>query len=468
MSAALPAPPRLAALGPLLGPRAVPAAVLALGVLVGLLTGMQPTFGVALALGIAFAVVVIWDLAVGLALFVLVTYLDVVSAEQQLSVTKAVGLLLALSWLMLVATRGRPRNDLFASHPWFIVLVGGFVAWSALSVVWADRTGAAINDTLRYGLNVVLLPIVFTAVRERRHVVWLLVVFSVGIVLSAAYGQVTGIVGAGHQEGRLAGARLEANQLAAMLVVGTVFAVALAATWRRSPLLRAGALGLATISLLATFATLSRAGMLALAGAVVVGILFGGRWRAWPAVLAVVAVAVGGFYLASAETGVTERLTSSNTSGRQDLWTVGMRVVADNPVLGAGVGNSRFATADYVVQPGLIAADQFIVDEHYAVHNIYLHVLADLGIVGFLLFAGILLYALWTGVKAARTFQRQGDARMEVLSRAVVAGLVAILVADFFASEQFSKQLWVLLGLAPALLALAQRGEREQRPSATT
>ena len=44
---------------------------------------------------------------------------------------------------------------------------------------------------------------------------------------------------------------------------------------------------------------------------------------------------------------------------------------------------------------------------------------------------------------------------MELLSRAVVVALVALLAMDFFLSDQFSKQLWLLLALCPALLAIA-------------
>jgi hypothetical protein len=55
---------------------------------------------------------------------------------------------------------------------------------------------------------------------------------------------------------------------------------------------------------------------------------------------------------------------------------------------------------------------------------------------------------------------------MEVISRAVFVGLVGILTADFFASEQFSKQLWLLLGLAPALLAIATRADEQDAEDA--
>jgi hypothetical protein len=50
---------------------------------------------------------------------------------------------------------------------------------------------------------------------------------------------------------------------------------------------------------------------------------------------------------------------------------------------------------------------------------------------------------------------------MELLSRALLVGLAGVLAADFFISEEFSKQLWLLLGLGPALLAIAHATERE-------
>ena len=39
--------------------------------------------------------------------------------------------------------------------------------------------------------------------------------------------------------------------------------------------------------------------------------------------------------------------------------------------------------------------------------------------------------------------------------------LTGILVADFFSSEQYSKQLWLLLAMGPALLAIARQGRTE-------
>jgi O-antigen ligase len=92
----------------------------------------------------------------------------------------------------------------------------------------------------------------------------------------------------------------------------------------------------------------------------------------------------------------------------------------------------------------------------------YLHVLAELGIVGLSLFGAILAFALACAFKAARRFTEAGDRDMELLTRGLILAMIGILSADFFLSGQFSKQLWLLLGLGPALLAIAETRARRQ------
>ena len=45
---------------------------------------------------------------------------------------------------------------------------------------------------------------------------------------------------------------------------------------------------------------------------------------------------------------------------------------------------------------------------------------------------------------------------MEIVSRALFVALIGLLVSDFFGSRQFNKQLWLLMSIAPALLAIAR------------
>ena len=49
-----------------------------------------------------------------------------------------------------------------------------------------------------------------------------------------------------------------------------------------------------------------------------------------------------------------------------------------------------------------------------------------------------------------------GDRQLDVLARAMIVVLVGLLAADFFGSRQYSKQLWLLLSLCPALLAISR------------
>jgi len=192
----------------------------------------------------------------------------------------------------------------------------------------------------------------------------------------------------------------------------------------------------------------------------------------WIAVL----VALSGiFYFgALAPPEALERLTEVNGgTGRTDIWRVGWRMVQDQPVLGVGVGNFQTASIHYLLEPGGIERDEFIVDRPLVAHNTYLHVLAELGVIGLVAFVLIIFLSLRSALRAAWVFGSRGEREMELLSRAVLIGLVGILVADFFISEQFSKQLWLLLGVGPALLAIAcgtHEGEdasppREEWPS---
>lgn len=107
----------------------------------------------------------------------------------------------------------------------------------------------------------------------------------------------------------------------------------------------------------------------------------------------------------------------------------------------------------------MIRRDEYIIDRPNLVHNIYLGALAELGVVGLLLFGGILVFSLLCAVRAVRAFAHAGDRDMDVLARGLLVAIVAILAADFFASEPYSKQLWLLLAMSPGLLAVARSEE---------
>ena len=135
-------------------------------------------------------------------------------------------------------------------------------------------------------------------------------------------------------------------------------------------------------------------------------------------------------------------------------------MVEAHPANGVGVGNYQTSAVHYLLQPGVILRPEFIVDTPKVAHNTYLQVLAELGIVGMAMFVAIIGFSLLCILRAARIFERLGDSPMELLSRALLVALCGVLAADFFISEEFSKQLWLLLGLGPALLGIATAARR--------
>jgi hypothetical protein len=88
--------------------------------------------------------------------------------------------------------------------------------------------------------------------------------------------------------------------------------------------------------------------------------------------------------------------------------------------------------------------------------------LAELGVVGAGLFLALIIFSVGAAARAAHLFEKLRDQRMEILSRALVIAMIGVLAADFFISEEASKELWLLLGLGPALLGIAQRAGRDR------
>jgi O-antigen ligase len=161
-----------------------------------------------------------------------------------------------------------------------------------------------------------------------------------------------------------------------------------------------------------------------------------------------------------APASAVERITKPDTSGsgRADIWKIGWRMVRANPVLGVGAGNYTNSAVHYLLEPGDIKRSDYIVDQPKVAHNVYLQVLAELGVVGLALFVGVIGFSLLSVARAARAFARAGDRSMELLARGLLIAMVGLLAAFFFASAIYSKQLWLLLGVCGTLPALAPKG----------
>ena len=316
-------------------------------------------------------------------------------------------------------------------------------------------------------LNLLLFPIVFAAIRRPRDLEWVMVLFVLGGLSSAVIGWLDLFGGGGDPdaEGRLAGVGINANELGGLLVCGTVFAAALGASRERAIPMRAMWFAAAGLSGLALALTLSRGAIVGMLVAFLVAPLLAGPRRRLPTIamslLAAATIAMSIIALVP-ETAVSRLTSSDHTgSGRTDIWRIALRMVDDRPVLGVGAGNFQDASIRYVLLPGVLKRDEQIVNKPKVTHNVYLQVLAELGAVGLALFLAVIVSSLLATLRAARIYSRAGLRSNELMARALLVGLIGFLAAEFFSSQLYSKQLWLLLALGPAVLATARTAAKQ-------
>ncbi len=424
-----------------------------------MLSGVNPLIAFAGVAGLGYAILATAKVRLGLCLFTVIVFIGIlpVPLGPVVSLTKIAGLLLASGWLVSIAYGRTAGRGLLDEQPGVALLIVAFSAWATVTSVWAISSGAALEAAGRYALNALLFLITCAVLRKRRDVVWVVGAYVAGAAIAAAYGIAAPPTSTGGADvARLSGTVGDPNEFAAVLVAGLPLAIALAAGSGRSLGLRALGAATAALSVAGIVLSLSRGGLVALIVVLVMGLVFAGRWRAKLLLVGPLIVLAGVGYLLATPAAL-QRVTSSNAgTGRTDLWTVGLRMVADRPVLGVGAGNFVNASIRYLLRPGRLPRSDLIANTPKVDHNTYLEVLVYLGLVGALMFGGLIVFTLGCGWRAVRLFARQRDGPMEMLARGWLIGMAGLLAADTFLSAEFDKQLWLLLALGPALLAVAR------------
>ena len=406
-----------------------------------------------LALGIAASVLVLitlrWLLAATV-VFLVVTF--PVSLPPSLgagaSIAKPFGVLLACS-VALRFFRERDRPILFRERPVLGVFLVCYFAWAALSLLWSNSSGNTQYDVKRLFQAVLLAVVLYAVARTRRDVLVLMAGMVAASVIWSTYALATGTAIAG---GRLTGGVNDPNYLAAELVLCIILGAYLTGATRRASLrlLLAAAV---TIDLVAFVLTQSRGGIIGLAVGVAIAIAVAGPAR-------IVAIALTALLLAGAvgyvgivaPAHIRHRITdfsTSHTSGRKDSWQIAWKIFENHPFQGVALGGFRDEQLKYVSSGIDVQFVGQILNSRLVVHNTYLETLAELGLIGFALFGGILLGALGAGLRA---LPRIGLAEGYAV-RGLVAGTVGMLAAFFFVSAEYEKPLWVavtLLAAAPS------------------
>jgi O-antigen ligase len=434
----------------------VATAALLFGAVAGVALAVQPPLGIGIVVSLCYAVLALLNLPVAIALWLPLIFLEALPAFNLAG--KAGGLVLAVAWFGTLGNSGRAAivATLAARHRRLLEVLVLLLVWLSLSLLWAESPAQVLDD-LWHWFAVALLWIVLATTLDTPRALRLAAgAFVAGALVSVLLGVVTGGLepAAG---GRLQGAGgFDSNFLAAALVAAIVLAAALAGTATR-PLARGACV--AAIPLLAAglVASQSRGGAVTAVCTVLVAlVVFRGR-RAYVAAFALLAIGMAIIWFSLSPTAWERVTTFDDGSGRSDIWTVAWRVVEDHPFAGVGLNNFVVIAGDYVREPGELTRVRLIAEVPHFVHNLYLQVLAESGIVGLLLYASFILGTLRAAWQAAQEFAAHANPAMETLARAVLVATISILISGFFLSSMVDKRMWVLFGLGPALLAVASR-----------
>jgi O-antigen ligase len=138
-------------------------------------------------------------------------------------------------------------------------------------------------------------------------------------------------------------------------------------------------------------------------------------------------------------------------NGRWGNWQGALDVIASRPILGAGAGNYAEAAMDYSASvQAQSARDAEVIG---AAHNMVLGVGSQLGLVGLILFLGMLFFAFKTAVPIA---QRSS------LGTGFLLGLIVVMIAGMTLTWETHKMVYFLFG---SVLALQLQYATRRAPS---
>lgn len=431
--------------------------------------------GVGFVLAVCYAVVVLIDLPVGIALWVSLLFVE---RLQFTSIAPQAGaLLIAVAWLGALRPEGSPVRAMLREHRMLVTSFGLLLLWLSLSALWSSDPDRVLADLGYWTWAGGTLAVLVTAISRARDARMVAAAFVAGAVISASIGfldEAFGFLNDPNQsdtvleEGRLGGGSGNPNDLAAGLVPAIAVAAGLAGTSRRIGL-RLAILGAMALLAVGLAATESRGGLIAACVVVVSGLVLAGKRRVYVVAALLVIVGVASAWFAASPQAL-ERVTTVSEdrgAGREDLWKVAQREFADHPLLGVGLNNFEVEAVNYVSQPGDLRYVEYIVDQPKHVHNAYLELLAETGPLGLLLYLTIIGSCLRAAWLAIGRFDRVGDDRLSGLSRAVVVGMLGSFTASIFASNSIDLRNWALFALGPVMLSVARAraGGEDEAPT---
>ncbi len=323
---------------------------------------------------------------------------------------------------------GKPQIRFF-----FLFLIWIFIS-GFVRPGWASRENFTmfISNAILGVTILIMLP----EIKKFRLAIWAIII-AIFLICIQAILSYTGI-------NRSGGTGYGPNEFAIMILpfIAVTFYMALT---EKSKALRVILIGVTFIILFALFSTVSRGGIIGLGGMLLIS-----TFKAKRKILAIILVCITvALFLYMMPEAMHERFEKTqisetgqgigvgdidSTTRRFNLSVAAWRMFLTHPLFGVGVGNYYYENRNYAqVSPG-------------RAHNMYLEMMAELGIVGIVLFLGIIFYTFRSLSKIIKS-----QSEISGYARGFYIGLVGFLVAGIFLHAQQDRILWFLIFMSTAL-----------------
>lgn len=355
----------------------------------------------------------------------------------QITIPKLLGVALLGSWLLQSLGSGR-RLRWAPNLSWAAVLFACVLFSFMLSL---DPTIGTVK-TISYLLYVVFTFLFLQLVENADDIRRVLRTYTIAAAAAAGYSLIGFLSGHG---GRAGGPVDDPNDFAFILAVAVPFAVYFLG--REKPRL----LWLACTLLLSggILATFSRGAILGLL-AVAIWSLVTGRVPVGGVVAGVISVLVVGIVgYRTYQPLIHERLVekqhiaNSNVSSRLIFWTAALQMAGDRPLTGVGPKGFGVQSTHYIVNDPVSFSDP-------VVHNSYLEILAEDGVLALLAWIGMLASGWRMLTRTRRRLIERGDPDSG-LCTSLQASLLCTVVAVSFLSDQLKIPPWLLTAMAAAI-----------------
>ena len=148
--------------------------------------------------------------------------------------------------------------------------------------------------------------------------------------------------------------------------------------------------------------------------------------------------------------------SDESIEGRLDCFKSGMEMFLDHPLFGIGLGNFSMVHQNYYAND--------IRYSYLGPHNMYLQVLSESGLLGFISFLAIIIISiknLFYSIKNVKYIEDSNKFDAIHICWAVLLCIVVYLIAGFALTVTYAKYFWIMLALSSSLKNLVYQGKVE-------